>query len=64
MIKVSEYEFVDMYGKKHLYKEKIKGLNKTATRYCQKNYAWEIIKIRYTKNGIKYLVTMGCKDGM
>ena len=47
-----------MYGKKHLYKEKIKELNKTATHYCQKHYEWEIIKIRYTKNGIKYLVTM------
>ena len=58
MIQVSNHELVDMYGKKHLYKEKIKELNKTATHYCQKHYEWEIIKIRYTKNGIKYLVTM------
>ena len=53
---ISRHEFIDMYGKKHLYKEKIEKLNKTATHYCQEHYEWEIIKIRYTKNGIKYLV--------
>jgi hypothetical protein len=45
-----------MYDKKHLYEEKIKGLNKTVIYYCQKHYEWETIKIRYTKDGIKYLV--------
>ena len=53
-----EYEFIDMYDKKHLYEEKIKGLNKTVTHYCQKHHEWEIINIRYTRDGIKYRVIM------
>ena len=56
MFQVSEYEFIDMYDKKHLYEEKIKGLNKTVTYYCQKHYEWETIAIRYTKNGREYRV--------
>ena len=58
MFEVSKYEFIDMYDKKHLYEEKIKGLNKTVTHYCQEHYEWETIKTKYTKDGIKYLVVM------
>ena len=58
ILQASGYEFVDRYNNVHLYEEKIKRLNKTATHYCQKHYVWETIKSRYTKNGIIYLVTM------
>tara|TARA_R100001244_G_scaffold108150_1_gene80058 strand:+ start:364 stop:639 length:276 start_codon:yes stop_codon:yes gene_type:complete len=58
MLQVSKYEFIDMYGKKHLYEEKIKGLNKTVTYYCQKHHEWETINIRYTRDGVKYRVVM------
>ena len=58
MLQVSKYEFIDMYGKKHLYEEKIKELNKTVTYYCQKHHEWETINIRYTRDGIKYRVIM------
>ena len=58
MLQVSKYEFIDMYGKKHLYEEKIKELNKTVTYYCQKHHEWETINIRYTRDGVKYRVIM------
>ena len=56
MLKVSEHEFIDMYGKKHLYEEKIERLNKKVTYYCQKHNEWEIIRIIFTRDGIKYRV--------
>ena len=45
---------VDRYNKKHEYDIDREPINNKTVLYCKIHYEWEIIRLYYTTDGVKY----------